>query len=85
MMLFGTVGHSARADDSTPPDARDKGSCTRSAFQVLIDVGHTATSPGADRARGVPEYEFNLNSLGEKRKDAICAKLSFAVSGRFGY
>jgi N-acetylmuramoyl-L-alanine amidase len=27
---------------------------------VLIDVGHTATSPGADSARGVPEYEFNL-------------------------
>jgi N-acetylmuramoyl-L-alanine amidase len=23
-------------------------------------VGHTATSPGADSARGVPEYEFNL-------------------------
>jgi N-acetylmuramoyl-L-alanine amidase len=27
---------------------------------VLIDVGHTATSPGADSFRGVPEYEFNL-------------------------
>ena len=27
---------------------------------MLIDVGHTATSPGADSARGVPEYEFNL-------------------------
>ena len=25
-----------------------------------MDVGHTATSPGADSARGVPEYEFNL-------------------------
>ena len=23
-------------------------------------MGHTATSPGADSARGVPEYEFNL-------------------------
>ena len=36
------------------------GSCARSAFRVLIDVGHTATSPGADSSRGVPEYEFNL-------------------------
>jgi N-acetylmuramoyl-L-alanine amidase len=27
---------------------------------VLIDVGHTATSPGADSARGMPEYDFNL-------------------------
>ena len=32
----------------------------RSTFRVLVDVGHTATSPGADSARGVPEYEFNL-------------------------
>ena len=39
---------------------QDSGSCARSQFRVLIDVGHTATSPGADSARGVPEYEFNL-------------------------
>jgi hypothetical protein len=29
-------------------------------LRVLVDVGHTATSPGADSARPAPEYEFNL-------------------------
>ena len=42
--------------------ASDNGSCARSTFRVLIDVGHTATSPGANSARGVPEYDFNLSS-----------------------
>jgi N-acetylmuramoyl-L-alanine amidase len=56
MMLGGTAWQPVFAEDV----ATDSGSCARSAFRVLIDVGHTATSPGADSARGVPEYEFNL-------------------------
>jgi hypothetical protein len=59
IMLAGTAWQAARAEDSVTQHA-DSGSCARSAFRVLIDVGHTATSPGADSARGVPEYEFNL-------------------------
>jgi N-acetylmuramoyl-L-alanine amidase len=36
--------------------------CERAAaFRVIIDVGHTAKSPGAISARGVPEFVFNLN------------------------
>jgi N-acetylmuramoyl-L-alanine amidase len=35
-------------------------SCARSAFRVVVDVGHTLDVPGAMSARGVPEYAFNL-------------------------
>lgn len=34
--------------------------CDRSAFTILVDVGHSPTSPGATSARGVAEYAFNL-------------------------
>ena len=60
MILAGTFWQPVRAEDSATHHASDSGSCARSAFRVLIDVGHTATSPGADSARGVPEYDFNL-------------------------
>ena len=60
MVLAGTAWQSVRAEDPATQHGGDGGSCARSEFRVLIDVGHTATSPGADSARGVPEYEFNL-------------------------
>ena len=59
-MLAGSAWQQVRAEDTATQHAADSGGCARSAFRVLIDVGHTATSPGADSARGVPEYEFNL-------------------------
>jgi N-acetylmuramoyl-L-alanine amidase len=59
MMLAGTAWQPVRAEDSATEHSTG-GSCGRSAFRVVIDVGHTATSPGADSSRGVPEYEFNL-------------------------
>jgi N-acetylmuramoyl-L-alanine amidase len=34
--------------------------CDRAAFRVVVDVGHTAESPGAKSARGIGEYDFNL-------------------------
>jgi len=42
------------------PDMRTQGTCERSNFRVIVDVGHTAAVPGAMSARGVPEYTFNL-------------------------
>ena len=75
MMLAGTAWHPVRAEDFATQHAGDSGSCARSAFRVLIDVGHTATSPGADSARGMPEYEFNL-----KLADVIA--LSLHEAGR---
>jgi N-acetylmuramoyl-L-alanine amidase len=41
------------ADPSAPK-------CARADFRVVLDVGHTAESPGAKSARGVDEYAFNL-------------------------
>jgi len=64
VMLAGTTWQPVRAEDSVTQHGSDSGSCARSTFRVLIDVGHTATSPGADSARGVLEYEFNLKLAG---------------------
>jgi N-acetylmuramoyl-L-alanine amidase len=47
-------------------------SCARSAFRVVLDVGHTADVPGAMSARGVPEYAFNLK-LAEAMQQALVA------------
>ena len=63
-----------RAEELATQHASDNGSCARSEFRVLIDVGHTATSPGADSARGVPEYDFNL-----KLADVIAQSLHEAA------
>ena len=60
VILAGTVWQPLRAGEPATQDTSDHASCARSTFRVLVDVGHTATSPGADSARGVPEYEFNL-------------------------
>ena len=59
VILAGTVWQPLRAGETATQDTSDHASCARSTFRVLVDVGHTATSPGADSARGVPEYEFN--------------------------
>jgi N-acetylmuramoyl-L-alanine amidase len=58
--ILGTVWQSPRAEETATRHTSDNASCARSTFRVLIDVGHTTVSPGADSARGVPEYEFNL-------------------------
>ena len=71
--LAGTAVQPVRAEDSATPHGGDGGICARSEFRVLIDVGHTATSPGADSARGVPEYDFNL-----KLADVIAQSLQEA-------
>jgi N-acetylmuramoyl-L-alanine amidase len=53
---------------ATPVASAD--ACMRSAFHVIVDVGHTAGVPGADSARGAPEYGFNL-MLAEAIKRAL--------------
>jgi N-acetylmuramoyl-L-alanine amidase len=60
VLLAGSASTPGRAEEPATQHAGDATSCPRSAFRVLIDVGHTVSSPGADSARGVPEYEFNL-------------------------
>ena len=49
------------------------GSCTPAAFRVLVDVGHTVAVPGADSARGVPEYAFNLQLAREVKQALVDA------------
>src|SRR5580704_269769 len=47
-----------------PPGASaskpDRPLCNHAAFRVIVDVGHGVEAPGAQSARGVFEYEFNL-------------------------
>ena len=44
-----------------PARAEPRDVCARATFRAVIDVGHTAESPGATSARGVPEFSFNLD------------------------
>ncbi len=53
----------ARSEEPAPAPAAPApahADCKRSAFRVVIDVGHTLAVPGAMSARGVTEYAFNL-------------------------
>jgi N-acetylmuramoyl-L-alanine amidase len=58
--LLAALARPARSEAPAPPVAKAAGGCKRADFRVVIDVGHTLTIPGADSARGVPEYTFNL-------------------------
>ena len=42
------------------PARAEPGRCDRGSFRVLLDVGHSPSSPGATSARGRSEYGFNL-------------------------
>jgi N-acetylmuramoyl-L-alanine amidase len=59
LVLFGPGLNPARSEDNGA-QAVKSAACQRSAFRVIVDVGHTEAKPGADSARGVPEYTFNL-------------------------
>jgi N-acetylmuramoyl-L-alanine amidase len=50
----------------------DGGQCDRAHFRLLLDVGHTAQVPGADSARRVPEFQFNLR-LAKETDEAMIA------------
>lgn len=62
----------ARSEDPQPRPA-NAADCRRSTFRTVIDVGHSVDAPGADSARGVPEYSFNL-----KLADAITKAMTAA-------
>jgi N-acetylmuramoyl-L-alanine amidase len=65
--------HAARSEEGeahTAKDATKPPACERSAFRVVVDVGHTVHIPGAVSARGVPEYTFNLK-LAEAIKQTL--------------
>jgi N-acetylmuramoyl-L-alanine amidase len=60
---------------AAPGAGAPKRACDPAAFAVLLDVGHTAEEPGAISAKGVPEYEFNLNLA--KRIEAVLHAAGF--------
>jgi N-acetylmuramoyl-L-alanine amidase len=68
-LTLGSAPHPASGAETAPPK-NQVADCQRSAFHVVVDVGHTADVPGADSARGVPEYTFNLQ-LAAAVKDAL--------------
>ena len=72
LSIFGAGLLAARAEDQAPA-AKPAASCPRSAFRVVIDVGHTVEVPGALSARGVPEYAFNLQLANDIKRALLDA------------
>lgn len=65
------------------PLPRPAPACDREDFLVVLDVGHTADSPGAMSARGVPEYDFNLQlakGIGEALSGAGFSRTVLLIS-----
>jgi N-acetylmuramoyl-L-alanine amidase len=54
LSMLMTIGISPASAETQQPD------CNRTTFRAVIDVGHTAESPGAISAHGRREYDFNL-------------------------
>src|SRR5262245_54309541 len=53
--------------------------CDHAAFRVVVDVGHTAESPGAPSARGFWEYDFNLRLATLIKQKLLAAGLGKTV------
>jgi N-acetylmuramoyl-L-alanine amidase len=69
ILLICSGQFSARSEDQKPPVAMPAHSkCDRSAFRVVLDVGHTLDVPGAISSHGVPEYAFNLQLAQDARQ-----------------
>jgi N-acetylmuramoyl-L-alanine amidase len=74
------IVHAEPSASSAKPDAA---SCVRPNFRVVLDVGHTAKSPGARSARGTDEFDFNLRlarQIDQALLDAGFAKTVLMVS-----
>ncbi len=79
ILLLGAGRHPARGGEPAATAEPERGSCRRSAFRVVVDVGHTREVPGAVSARGVPEYTFNLQLGTEIRQALVDAGFKKAV------
>src|SRR5260370_7082297 len=61
LLLGQSAWHCAWAEGPGGPAKKlARAACDHAAFRVVVDVGHTAESPGAPSARGFWEYDFNL-------------------------
>lgn len=70
VVIFAAAWHPARGAEPAAHAAAKAGACVRSAFHIIVDVGHTAEVPGALSARGATEYSFNLQ-LADTIKQAL--------------
>jgi N-acetylmuramoyl-L-alanine amidase len=73
----------AQAEQADKPPGSVAPSCPRAGFHVLLDVGHTARSPGAISARGANEFDFNLRlarQIDQALLDAGFAKTTLMVT-----
>ena len=70
VLLHAADRDAARGQEHAGAVASPATSCRRSAFRLMVDVGHTVDVPGAMSARGVPEYVFNLQ-LGQQIKQML--------------
>ena len=68
VVLLCASRHAARSEELATQAKAD--ACVRSAFHVIVDVGHTVGVPGAASARGATEYSFNL-PLADAIKQAL--------------
>ena len=76
LVIFSILGAgllAARGEEHPPPAAQPAASCPRSAFRVVIDVGHTVQVPGAMSARGMTEYAFNLQLANDIKRALVDA------------
>ncbi len=64
-----------RTEPRDVPLPRPAPACDREDFRVVLDVGHTAESPGAMSSRGIGEYDFNLHLA--RRIDEALIKAGF--------
>jgi N-acetylmuramoyl-L-alanine amidase len=69
-----TAAAPKEAASPPPPPA-----CKRDTFKPVVDVGHTLEHPGAFSARGVTEYDFNLNLAKAIEQKLIAAGFSRTV------
>ena len=58
--------------------------CRTSPYVVALDIGHTRAQPGATSARGVPEFEFNLQLAGVMRAALVRAGFGVVMIGESG-
>jgi len=68
------AGRPAQSEQHGSPAAKSApAGCQRSAFRVVVDVGHTVEVPGAISARGVLEYAFNLQLANDVKQALVDA------------
>jgi N-acetylmuramoyl-L-alanine amidase len=64
LLALGLLPASAQSP-TTIQNGTSASDCNRSAFRIVLDVGHTNDAGGALSARGIFEYDFNLHLAGQ--------------------